>query len=216
MVSLATVIAFWRRKDPQLSPEQQRIIPLPQLSSSDPGTNPATTKEQVDGARERLKVLKLERQIIGSAVATIYESHSKGVISTLERDRLLQKYKVDLSELEQSINENQRIVDLYDLETSRNELVKEFNAKLAEMDTRIKGLRSGSHSSRESSDPQNAKAANPGKGTSAQDGDDQKAGNRKTKNEQDQQINDAEKRIEQIREEILKAMDRLEQIEAEG
>jgi hypothetical protein len=201
------VIAFWKRRDAHPASEQERIIPMPKLSSPVSPSNPAT-KEQVERSRERLKVLKLERQIIGSAVATIYESHTNGSISTLERDRLLQKYKVDLGALEKTIDENQRIVDLYDLESAREELLKDFNAKIADIDERIKTLRAGNPPSRTASNPGNNASTH--KANAKQTGDD---GGVTAK---DRQIVDAEKRIGQIREEILKAMDRLEQIESEG
>lgn len=216
MVSLATIIAFWRRKDSQSAPEDERIIPLPQLPPQGPDMTRTTSKEQVDRARETLKVLKLERQIIGSAVATIYESHTKGLISTIERDRLLQKYKIDLGGLEKTIDENQRIVDLYDLELSREELVKGFKAKLAEIEAQIRSLRSGGPPVRNNPEQQKSDSGDSSNKTSAQEKNGQQTGEKKSRNEQEQQITEAEKRIEQIREEILKAMDRLEQIEAEG
>lgn len=206
MVSLGTLIAFWKRRDVHPALGQERIIPLPNLSSPLPSSNPATT-EQVERARERLKVMKLERQIIGSAVATIYESHTNGSISTLERDRLLQKYKVDLGALEKTIDEDQRIVDLYELESLKEELLKGFNSKIAEIDEKIKTLRAGNPSPRNASNPDN-NASNLHNPNTKLTGDDGSA--------KDRQIADAEKRIGQIREEILKAMDRLEQIESEG
>ena len=211
---MATVISFWKRKDSGTAPEHNRIIPLPQMPPLDPALSPTTT-EQVDQARETLKVLKLEKQIIGSAVATIYESHTKGLISIPHRDRLLQKYKIDLGGLDKTIEENQRIVDLYDLEMIREELVKNFNSKLTEIDTRIRNLQSGGQPVRLNPDqqkPNQSEAHN----TATTQTNSERSLEKDSRTEQNQQILDAEKRIEQIREEILRAMDRLEQIETEG
>jgi len=213
LVNLAAVIAFWRKRDSQTAPE--RIIPLPRLQPEGDDVTRTTSKEQVDQARETLKVLKLEKLIIGSALNTIYEAHAKGSINTIERDRLLQKYKLDLSGLEKTIDENQRVVDLYDLEVTRDELVKNFKAKLAEIEAQVKNLRSGGPPLR--SNPEQRKPESTDRSdTVAQDKSEHQAEDEKSRNEQDQQITDAEKRIDQIREEVLKAMDRLEQIEAEG
>jgi hypothetical protein len=216
LVNLAAVIAFWKRKDSQSAPEHERIIPLPQLPPPEVDLSRTTSKEQVDRARETLKVLKLEKQIIGSAVATIYESHTKGLISTIERDRLLQKYKIDLGGLDKTIDENQRVVDLYDLEMTREELVKNFKTKLTEIDARIKNLRSGGQPIRNNPNQQNPDSSDASEKASTRTNSGQQSVEKNSKTEQDQQITDAEKRIEEIREEILKAMDRLEQIEAEG
>ena len=211
LVSLVTLIAFWKRKEPSPDTKPERIIPLPDLSSSSLETQPTTTIDAVNKARETLRILKLERQILGSAVTTIYESHSKGDISEAERDRMLEKYKVDLKRLEMGINENQRVVDLHDLEVARDQIIKEFKSKLAEIEARLKDLKSGSLPPQNPHRPSNNSQHNsdPASGDSSQGGD---QSNRK----ETQEISDSEKRIVQIREEILKAMDRLEQIEAEG
>ena len=213
MVSLVTVIAFWKRKESRTAPEPERVIPLPNLSASTLGVPPSASLEAVNRARDALKVLKLERQILGSAVTTIYESQTKGVITEAERDRLLEKYKVDLKRLESAIEENQRVVDLFDLEVEREAVTKNYKAKLVEIETRIKELRSGT------SRPQNPiqltreqrERATERKVTEGE----QSSQNPLGKQKEEEQVTDAEKRIEKIREEILQAMDRLEQIETE-
>ena len=155
-------------------------------------------------------MLKLERQILGSAVTTIYESHTSGVISEAERDRMLEKYKVDLKRLEKAIQENQQIVDLHDLEIERDEVVKGFKTKLAEIDAKLKGLKMGALAV-----PVKPEQSERSGGT-VSDGGSQRHDEQSKSKENEQVITDSEKRINQIREEILKAMDRLEQIEAEG
>jgi hypothetical protein len=213
-VNLVTLIAFWKKKETRTTPEPERIIPLPNLPSSTLDNPPTTSVETVNRAREALRVLKLERQILGSAVTTIYESHTKGVISEAERDRMLEKYKVDLKRLEKGILEHQQIVDLHDMEIERDELIKGFKAKLAEIDARLKDLKSGSSTPQKPDQSRQSDRANGSDSASVS----QHAGqDQQSRNKEDQQaITDSEKRIEQIREEILKAMDRLEQIEAEG
>jgi Na+-transporting NADH:ubiquinone oxidoreductase subunit NqrC len=214
LVSLVTLIAFWRKKETQRAPEPERIIPLPKLPASTLETPRSTTIEAVNQAREALKILKLERQILGSAVTTIYESQTNGVISEAERDRMLEKYKVDLKRLEKAIDENQRVVDLYDLEVEKEELTKSYREKLAEIEARLKDLKTGG-STRTQNPVQQERAAEK-KGNSNEGGRSQSSQEQPAKQEEEEQISDSEKRIEQIREEILKAMDRLEQIEAEG
>jgi hypothetical protein len=121
---------------------------------------------------------------------------------------MLEKYKVDLKRLEKGIEENQKLVDLHDLETERQEVIRSFNAKLAEIDTKLKNLRSGSTTQKPDKQPSETRNTN----------DQASNGLHKVSDNDPVQpaTNDSEKRIEQIREEILKAMDRLEQIETEG
>lgn len=157
-------------------------------------------------------MLKLERQILGSAVTTIYESQTKGIITEAERDRLLEKYKVDLKRLEKAINENQDVVDLYDLEVEREDVIKNYKARLAEIDAKLKDLKSSSRSEN-SMRPTQGQTEKKGSGESREG---QPSQDPPGKQKEDEQVTDAEKRIDKIREEILQAMDRLEQIETEG
>jgi hypothetical protein len=212
LVNLVTHIAFWKKKETQPAPQTKRIIPLPNLPTSTLDTQPLTSPEAVNKARESLKILKLERQILGSAVTTIYESHTSGVITEAERDRMLEKYKVDLKRLEKTIQENQEIVDLHDLEIERDEVIKSFKAKLTEIDAKLKNLKSGAPTVSGKPEQSERSGGAVSNGGSQHSNHDQHSKDK----ENEQAISDSEKRIEQIREEILKAMDRLEQIEAEG
>jgi hypothetical protein len=164
-----------------------------------------------------LKVLKLEMQILGTALTTIYESHTKGLINQAERDRLLEKYKVDLTSLEKAIGENQRLVDLFDLESEREQLVRTFKSRLAEIDAQVKTLGSGGSLNRPQKtghDDEKKSGTEASESKKSQSGQGQSV--KKSSESEQLQITDAEKRIEQIRAEILQAMDRLEQIESEG
>ena len=229
MVSLVTVIAFWQTKESLSTPDQERIIPLPNLPPSTLEWRPSTSLQTINEAREALKVLRLERQILGSALTTIYESHTKGVITEPERDKLLEKYKVDLKKLEKQIDDNQQIVEVYDLEVERDQETKNYKAKMDEIDARLKELKSGAprpirpiqRVPEQTSRPMEKRVIaetvletvpvrQPLQESSSP------VQEQLTKSKDDEQITDAEKRVEKIRAEILQAMDRLEQIEAEG
>ena len=192
MINLAT-LAFWKKKDSETS-EPERIIPLPPLPKPIANdTDAAAHETDVSKAKGALKVLLLERRIIGTALTTIFESETKGVITRIERDRLLEKYKVDLQRLNSTIEEHQRTVDLYDLERSREVLINDFNSKIAQMDEKIKSLKNGTIDLFQIEQTSSTSMIS-----------------------KQELATDAEKRVEQIRDEILKAMDRLEQIESEG
>jgi len=219
LVNLET-LAFWKRKDS--NPEPKRIVPLPPLQNS--AQIRPISEEEVAKARNALKVLLLEKQILGSAITTIFESESKGIITDVERDLLVEKYKIDLKRLEKSVDQYQRIVDLHDLEYSRAELVKDYKTRMADIEAKIENLKP-TNQRKQSYQPQimpvsrvtpterkvpmaplapMAKVSQVSNVTLPVPHNDAA------------EITDAEKRIEQIRTEILQAMDRLEQIETEG
>jgi hypothetical protein len=170
------------------------------------------SEEEVAKAKGALKVLLLEKQILGSAITTIFESESKGIISEIERDHLVEKYKVDLTRLERTLGEKQKIVDLYDLENARRELIKGYKVQMAEIETKIDNLKSGNRTYDPPTRihvPTQPKIASIPRITETPAVVPSSRSN-------ETEVTDAEKRIEQIRTEILQAMDRLEQIETEG
>jgi len=205
LLPLLVSLVFWRKK-PRQDVSETAAAPSPK-------TDHMVDESDAARSREILKVLTLEREIIGTALTTIYESEAQGVITRDERDRLLDKYSSDLKELESRISEHQRIVDIYDLESARKELLRSFREKLSEIDKKLTDVRSGTvPRAPPVSEVKRDRVVAPSEvpmpleqpqvsttGTEIRDA--------KTK---------TEKKIEAIKEEVLKAMERLEQIESEG
>jgi hypothetical protein len=198
-------LVFWRRKP------RQNVSAA--ANASTPDTEQGVKESDASRSREILKVLKLEREIIGTALTTIYESEAQGIITREERDRLLDKYSSDLKELESRISEHQRIVDIFDLESAKKELLLSFREKLSEIDKKLTDLRGGivpfSSPITETRSDQAVTSTETVSPTA------QSGLNTKTTELQDVKAK-TEKKIEAIREEVLKAMERLEQIESEG
>jgi hypothetical protein len=198
-------LVFWRKKPRQSAPDAP-AEPSVEIEHS-------ITESDASRSREILKVLKLEREIIGTALTTIYESEVHGIITRDERDRLLDKYSSDLKTLESRISEHQRIVDTFDLESARNELLKSFHAKILEIDKKLGDLRSGTTATSHLTPKiKNDEAVVPRESVQVAPQSDLKPA---VTGLQDAKIK-TEKKIEAIREEVLKAMERLEQIESEG
>jgi len=198
-------LVFWRKKPRQNVPDA--------TAESGPEIEHTVSEPDASRSREILKVLKLEREIIGTALTTIYESEVQEIITREERDRLLDKYSSDLKDLESKIAQRQRIVDTFDLESARKELFVSFHDKLSEIDKKLTDLRSGimpaSSSAMVSGGGQALAPHETAKETPTSDLD---AGQTAVQDAKTR----TEKKIEAIREEVLKAMERLEQIESEG
>ena len=164
----------------------------------------------VSNARDRLRLASLERDIIGDALTKIYEAEAKGQINEPEKNQLLQRYKTDLKRVDGEIDTHKKTVDLYDLESAKEDLLKSFHEKMLEIDLKISQIRPTTTIAPEEktvhppptpkTDPAQTTPTTPAKERPARE---------KPKNK-------AEERLETIREEVLKAMERLEQIETEG
>ena len=168
------------------------------------------TSTDVSRSRDRLRLASLERDIIGDALTKIYEAETRGQISDSEKNQLLQRYKTDLKRVDGEIDTHKRTVDLYELESAKEDLLKSFQEKMLEIDLKISQIRptvttpietTGKPPDSSKTDvPPTPPPPNPPK---------ERPPKEKPKNK-------AEERLETIREEVLKAMERLEQIETEG
>ena len=198
-------LVFWRKKPRQNAPDA--------ASASSVEIEHSVAESDASHSREILKALKLEREIIGTALTTIYESEIQRIITRDERDRLLDKYSSDLKALEARISEHQRIVDTFDLESAKKELLLSYRTKVVEIDKKLADLRSGATSeSLITAQPEGNEIATPSKTTQVVPQSDLKIAGTGL---QDAKAR-TEKKIEAIKEEVLKAMERLEQIESEG
>ena len=210
-IILMLVILLFGRKKPaeaeEPSPSPVEAFPIPETLKKTVTTN------ELGKARDRLRIASLERDIIGNALTTIYEAESKGQLSETERSQLSQRYKNDLKRVDGEIDTSKRVVDLHELESAKEDLLKSFHEKLMEIDLRINQIKPSLSNLPAAEEiilkPAPAAPKPEVESTSAQPAQAKEKPKEKPKNK-------AEERLDAIREEVLKAMERLEQIEAEG
>jgi len=207
------LLLFGRKKPPQEEkpPSTASIepFPVPDIMKK------TVTENDVAKARERLRVTSLERDIVGDALTKIYEAEAKGQITEAERNQLAQRYKVDLKRVDGEIDTHKKVVDLHELESAKEDLLKSFNEKLMEIDARINQIKPSitqiiaQEAKVPVPTPQPVKTETPPATPAQPNANKERPSKEKPKNK-------AEERLEAIREEVLKAMERLEQIETEG
>ncbi len=204
--------SFFRKKRKQLESESETG------SGTFPSRKRTVTEADLQRAREDLKLLSVERDVVSAALTTIYEAEAKGVLTESERNRLLGRYKDDLKRLEEKIAEEQKIIDLYELEKAREDLLKSFSAKMSEIDSKINALRPVLGLTSSQAEEKKPEAATPSEAEAAEAPNaSEAAATAKEKTQmKERPKSKAEQRLEEIREEVLRAMERLEQIEAEG
>src|SRR6266566_2546707 len=206
---LTLILLFGRKKTEQ---EETRTTPEPTRESFPvPDILKKTiTSIDVSRSRDRLRLASLERDIIGDALTKIYEAETRGQINDSEKNQLLQRYKTDLKRVDGEIDTHKRTVDLYELESAKEDLLKSFQEKMLEIDLKISQIRptitTTSETTTKPPEPQRTETSPvPTVTTPA-----------KERLPKERPKNKAEERLETIREEVLKAMERLEQIETEG
>ena len=207
---LTLILLFGRKKTEQDenkdtdAPIKREPFPLPDILKK------TITSNDVSRSRDRLRLASLERDIIGDALTKIYEAETRGQINDSEKNQLLQRYKTDLKRVDGEIDTHKRTVDLYDLESAKEDLLKSFQEKMLEIDLKISQIRPTvitiSETTPKPTEPPKIETSPTPAPTNPP----------KERPLKEKPKNKAEERLETIREEVLKAMERLEQIEAEG
>lgn len=213
---LLQLILFGRKKteDPPVALTSQLAAPKLEPFPIPDTIKKTVTEADIAKARNKLRVANLERDIIGDALTKIYEAEAKGTINDSEKNQMIQPYKNDLKRVDAEIDSHKKTVDLYELEAAKEDLFKRFQETFLEIQSRIEKIRPslGQLSSVETEIvEQKPVPAKPEPIESTEEN-----APPKEKPPREKPRNKAEEKIETIREEVLKAMERLEQIETEG
>jgi hypothetical protein len=211
---LLTQLILFGKKKPTEEPTPTaptRIEPFPIPDT----IRKTVTEADIGRARNRLRVANLERDIIGDALTKIYEAEAKGTINETEKTQMIQPYKGDLKRVDAEIDTYKKTVDLYELEAAKEDLFKRFQETFLDIQARIEKIRPSINTpaSTETNPPEPKPAPAKTETADATTGEDTQP---KEKMPKEKPRNKAEEKIETIREEVLKAMERLEQIETEG
>jgi len=214
---LIQLILFGRKKPAE---ESVSVLAPPSITKLEPFPIPDTirktvTESDIAKARNKLRVANLERDIIGDALTKIYEAEAKGTINEPEKNQMIQPYKNDLKRVDAEIDTYKKTVDLYELETAKEDLFKRFQETFLDIQARIEKIRPSLNLTNQSDTTPTEPKQPPAK-TETADPIIEEPPPPKEKNPREKARNKAEEKIETIREEVLKAMERLEQIETEG
>jgi len=120
-------------KNPEI-PLEPRISPF-KVTKSVPS-------DDASHAKDELRILDLEREILSDAIRRLYEAQAEGKITEQERERLAQTYKARMMTIKDAISKDESLVALHELETMQEDLMKLFSERFDELNTKIGELRS--------------------------------------------------------------------------
>jgi hypothetical protein len=205
------------------APEQHAVSPSEAWTKRFSATSQKTvTTDEAKEAKEKLKTLDLEREILSFAIRRLYEAQAEGKINDEEREQISQHYKDRMLTIRDSITKNESVVALHELESMQDDLVKLFSERFDELGQKVEELRTRLEIKAAEEEetktptidvsmPELEEAEEPGK-----DKDKEKKKPRKKPAPTPAPKTDAEKRIEEIRTEVEKVLERLGQMEVEG
>jgi hypothetical protein len=205
------------------APEQHAVSPSEAWTKRFSATSQKTvTTDEAKEAKEKLKTLDLEREILSFAIRRLYEAQAEGKINEEEREQISQHYKDRMLTIRDSITKNESVVALHELESMQDDLVKLFSERFDELGQKVEELRTRLEIKAAEEEetrtptidvsmPELEEAEEPGT-----DKDKEKKKPRKKPAPAPAPKTDAEKRIEEIRTEVEKVLERLGQMEVEG
>jgi hypothetical protein len=184
-----------------LVPESAPTLPLTGERS--------VTSFDAQKSKNELRMLDVEQEILSFGIRRLYEAQAEGKLSDKEREMLAQGYTKRMREIKDSINENESVVALHELESMQENLIKLFNDRFDEINQKIGGLRTNLDIKPKVKTP---KPVTPATETSIEPEIIRKKSKKPTKPKK----TEAEERIDQIRSEVEKVLERLGQMETEA
>jgi hypothetical protein len=173
--------------------------------------------EEAARAKEELRILDLEREILSDAIRKLYEAHAEGKITEEERERLAQTYKERMMVIKEAIARDESLVALHELEAMQEDLIKLFSERFDEISAKIEELRSKVEAKplKEITIPTQKPAKPPSEKEEKLEAEEEKAKKKRRVPAKPPPRTEAEKRIEEIRAEVEKVLERLGQMEIE-
>jgi hypothetical protein len=220
VVTIAIVIVIYAMRklgkaftETHRTPEEPNLTGLPFKITKSVQSNDASQ------AKNELRILDLEREILSDAIRRLYEAHAEGKISEQERERLSSSYKSRMMAVKDSMAKDETIVALHELEGMQEDLMKLFSERFGDLSTKVEELRSKidvqpvKEISVKMPKPQMPEELETGEEEEEEKG---KPRRKKKAPAKPSPKTEAEKRIEAIRDEVEKVLDKLGQMEIES
>jgi hypothetical protein len=188
------------------------------------------TMEDLQSSRKEMRTLLLERDLLSAALTKVYEAENEGKITREEREMIAKRYSSQIRDLESKLRDKELIVEVGELEGLRDELMTLFREKIQNIETRLdqakerfpvlsvqekedetKALETTAASANSRRSAGQSAVGGGAAQTSGQGESLERVVERKSPKRDD---TEGERRVRAIREEVMEALERLEQIDS--
>jgi hypothetical protein len=221
VVVIACIVVIYamrkRGKKPEKTPQRPEMEP--ELRGLAFKVTKSVQSTDASHAKDELRILDLEREILSDAIRRLYEAHAEGKISEQERERLAGSYKSRMMAVRESMAKDETIVALHELEGMQEDLMKLFSERFGELSSKVEELRSKidvkAMKEIPVQMPKPLMAEEPEEAGEEEEEEAETKKKRRKPSEKPSPKTEAEKRIEEIRSEVEKVLDKLGQMEIE-
>lgn len=217
------------KKTSQIQPQAAPTVDLQYTSMPNVPfrVSKSVQSSMASNAKDELRMLDLEREILGDAIRRLYEAQAEGKITETERERLAASYKQRMNTIKESITKDESIIALHELEGMQEDLMKLFSERFGELTSKVEELRTRIDVKPIREIPvkpivarpiqiEEDEEEEPEETAEAPSGEEKPKKKRKPPEEKPTQKTEAERRIESIRSEVEKVLDKLGQMEIES
>ncbi|MDG6958431.1 MAG: hypothetical protein JRM79_02075 [Nitrososphaerota archaeon] len=195
---LASYVVFYTR------PKQTRVA-VKRADAQGRTVESTVTTADLERSRRDMRTIMVERDLLSSAMMKLYEAESEGRITREEREMISKRYSDQIKELQAKLKDVELVVEVGELEGLRGELVTLFESKIRNIESRLDVAKqrlgpAAPQPARKEVTPKVEKAT-----------DLERAVERRAKPE----MSESEKRVKVIRDEVMDALTKLEQIDIE-
>ncbi|MDA4116026.1 MAG: hypothetical protein OK442_05680 [Thaumarchaeota archaeon] len=181
------------------------------------------TADDLERSRREMRTLLLERDLLSAALTKVYEAENEGKITREEREMIAKRYSTQIRDMESKLSDKELIVEVGELEGLRDELMTLFREKIGNIESRLDQAKERLPSAAQQGKGMESQAAAGARSKSAssvvatvssqssQSEDLERAVERKAPKRDD---TEGERRVKAIRDEVMEALERLEQIDS--
>ena len=159
---------------------------------------------ELEKSRREMKTIMVERDLLSASMMRLYEAESEGRITRDERETISKKYSDQIKDLQFKLKDVELVVEVGELEGLRGELMGLFEQKIENIEGRLEAARQRLGVT--APDPVKKEAAAP---RAERATDLERAVEKRGRPE----MSDSERRVKELRDEVMDALTRLEQID---
>ena len=163
---------------------------------------------ELERSRREMRTIVLERDLLSSALMKLYEAETEGRITKEEREMITKRYTTQIKSFESKLKDVELVVEVGELERLRDDLMSLFRDKVQNIEARLEQAKE-----RLAPPAPELERAREAQVRRVERVDDlEKLIERKTARPE---VSEAERRVKAIRDEVMEALTKLEQIDLE-
>jgi hypothetical protein len=161
---------------------------------------------ELERSRREMRTTMVERDLLSSALMKLYEAENEGRITREEREMIAKRYSDQIKGLQSKLKDVELVVEVGELEKLREELVTMFQEKINNIEARLDQARERLTIVAPQAVKKEAPVVRPERGDELE---------RIVEKRSKPEISEGDKRVKEIRDEVMEALTRLEQIDLE-